>query len=162
MRRCVRLALCAGLALVAAGCGDDGVDPVDTGGQLEGCDVLEGFDDYVAGIQKDGENGYSFTLVSSTPAPPRQGENTWIVDIVGPNAAPLDAATALKIRPWMPDHGHGTNIVATAEPVAEAPGRFEIGPVDLWMPGVWTVDVTVQNEARAPVDTGVFAFCIEG
>jgi len=169
MTRLLRFAL-VGLAAFTVACGDDdggGEDePTTTGipgpGQLEGCDVLEGFDEYVAGLEKTGADGYTFRLVAATPAPPQQGENTWVVEISGPDATPLAADASFSIVPWMPDHGHGTNIIAGVTPVNDAAGQFEITPVDLWMPGVWTVDVTIENEAGARVDSGQFAFCIEG
>ncbi len=158
-----------GVLASSAACGDTEDATEDTGGDTADdlppalptlCETLDGYDSYEPGIVKVGEAGYQFTLVSSEPGPPLQGDNIWVVDIVDPEQAPVAAATDFSIVPWMPDHGHGTNVQAEVTPMGEA-GRFEIGPVNLWMPGVWTVDVVLNDEEGRRVDEGVFAFCIE-
>jgi hypothetical protein len=154
MRRFLPL-LALALALVA--CGDD--EPPPSAASI--CDKFDTpYDPYVAGLTKSGEVGFvQVALLDAAPAPPEKGDNRWVVRVLDDGAAPLAGATISDVRPWMPDHGHGTSI----EPVIGAPGSdgaVEVDHIDFRMAGVWTV--TIEVTTPSGVDRAVFGFCIDG
>ena len=120
------------------------------------CAVEDRDDEFAAGMQKTGAAGIRVGIASAVPAPPQRGDNTWNVTIADTNGAPVIGAT-IAIKPFMPDHRHGTSIPATITPGAAA-GSYVIAPVNLWMPGLWetTIDVTTGSGR----DSVVFRFCI--
>src|SRR5713101_2815575 len=52
--------------------------------------------------------GMKFVLVSSTPAPPARGTDTWAVRVTDASGQALPNLS-LSVLPFMPDHGHGTS-----------------------------------------------------
>jgi hypothetical protein len=58
----------------------------------------------------------------------------------------------------MPDHGHGTNPLWND--ATEVDGKFEVGPFNLFMPGLW--QFTVSVEAQNQTDSALVSFCVEG
>ena len=60
-------------------------------------------------IAKPSANGtFTVTLMSSAASPPLIGDLTdWTVKVVDASGAAVDGAT-ITVKPWMPDHGHGT------------------------------------------------------
>jgi hypothetical protein len=147
-------------AASVAGCGDngtpDGSDGFDVTG---GCDKETRNDVYSINMSKAGPAGYEVVLIESTPAPPAKGDNSWQVQILDPSGVPLDDLT-LTISPFMPDHGHGTPVVAEVTPEG-ADGRYTITPVNMWMPGLWRIRVQIEDDTTA-LDTVEYFFCIEG
>lgn len=127
-------------------------------GETEGGDcAAETRDDaFAVGLSKSGSL-VTATFVSSDPAPPIKGDNTWVLDFTDAQGMPL-ADLEIVVTPMMPDHGHGTpiNAVVTATDTA---GRYEVTPVNLFMAGYWeiTFDITVAGQA----DTLMFGFCVE-
>ena len=73
-------------------------------GTTVGCRPSDG-DIYVAGIKKAGTAGrFDFALVGSTPSPPAQGDNLFVVQVIDANG---DAAFGeLSVTLEMPEHGH--------------------------------------------------------
>ena len=136
-----------------AACAGDGDDE-----EPYNCEADDRDEEFVAGMQKTGTGGMTFTLVSSLPAPPARNDNVWVVDVTS-GGQPYDGP--LDVIPFMPDHRHGTSIEAIINPVAGTPGRYEVQKVNLFMPGLW--EVTVE---AAPVggnrDSAIFRFCISG
>ena len=118
-------------------------------------------DMFKVGLDKHGTTGtMDFVLMSSDPAPPARGNNTWVITInamangvVGSPMTGVDMA----VTPFMPDHQHGTPIPVgvTAMPTA---GQYKLDPVNLWMPGLW--QTTIQAQAGSTTDSAVFSFCI--
>ena len=121
------------------------------------CTVETRADMFSAGMMKVGSQGkLTFKLMSSTPAPPSRGDNTWQVDIVDGGGAAVTGA-AVVVTPFMPDHNHGTGIKAVVtEPSA---GHYQVTPVNLWMPGLWQVTVRA-TPSGGTADAAVFSFCI--
>jgi hypothetical protein len=152
----VHLALAFALALGAGACSDDGGDD---GGATYNCEAETRDEEYLAGMQKVGAAGVQVTLVSATPAPPGRDDNTWVID-VAEGGAPLAGAT-VKVTPFMPDHRHGTSVAVVVTPDPQTTGRFQLAPINLWMPGLWeiTIEVTPAGGMR---DSVVFRFCITG
>ena len=153
------LMVLAGALLAACGAADQHDDghTHDDGGMTCSDDARS--DHYAAGLEKASANGvFKVTLISADPAPPAKGDNTWTVEIHDAGDAPVDGAT-LTVRPWMPDHGHGTSIEPMVAP-GTAAGQYVISNIDLRMPGLWEVTLTI--EAGGTTDEVVFAFCVEG
>ncbi|MEZ4465739.1 MAG: FixH family protein [bacterium] len=147
--------MAAAVALLAA-C-DDGA------GTSEGADGGGGQappagDTYVAGLARMGAAGtLEARLMEATPAPPELGDNTWIVEIVDAGGA-AQAGCAVAPNPRMPAHGHGTNTPAVVTDLGE--GRYEVAPLDLFMPGLW--EVPLHLTCGGLEDEVQFAFWIEG
>lgn len=156
-RACIGSCLPLVLVLAASACGDDGSAHHHTDGAPVDCSIETRADTYVAGLSKVGAGGYEFVLVESVPAPPAKNDNTWTVELRDGAGATVDGATMTAV-PFMPDHGHGTPI--TAEVTAQGSGRYQIAPVNLWMPGLW--ETTVAVDIQGVTDEVVFAFCIDG
>jgi hypothetical protein len=137
---------------LAACAGDDGGDtPVN-------CELEDRDDEFLAGMQKVGTGGTTFTLRSATPSPPGRDDNTWVIDIASP-AGPF--AGGVQVIPFMPDHRHGTPIEVVVTPDANTPGRFTATPINLWMPSLWEITVRA-TPAGGTADSAVFRFCIPG
>jgi YtkA-like len=116
-------------------------------------------DQYTAGMQKVGlKNQITMTLVSSEPAPPFKGTNTWTMLVADNGKAPQSGAT-LAVLPFMPDHGHGTAIKPVISSLPNA-GNYQVTPLYLFMAGLWEVTFNVTTATGAQ-DTVVFSFCIQ-
>lgn len=152
-----QLAICVcALAAVVVGCDDD-----DGGHQMndEGCALEQRDDEYVAGLQKIGENGLKIALLEATPSPPAKDDNTWRIQVLGDDDAPL-AGMTVTATPFMPDHGHGTPINAGVTELSVT-GEYEATPVNLWMPGLWETTIEVSDGTDI-TDSVTFSFCIDG
>ena len=146
------------IALAAVvGCGSEETDPDPE--DLR-CDEEDRADAYTPGMVAEGADAvYSVRLLESTPAPPSKGDNTWILDVLDhDSSAPVDGAT-ITVKPFMPDHGHGTPVRPVVAPTGE-PGQFQVDQVNLWMPGYWEVGVAV--DVGGVGDEAVFRVCIDG
>ncbi|MDQ3368131.1 MAG: FixH family protein [Myxococcota bacterium] len=145
------LSLCA----AAGACSSDSHGGDD--GASYNCAAETRDDEFVVGIEKVGTAGkLTFKLVSATPAPPARNDNTWVLQLSGTGGETVSGA-AIVVTPFMPDHQHGTPIAVGVEPMAD-PGRYELTPVNMWMPGLWRT--TIEASANGETDTAVFAFCI--
>jgi hypothetical protein len=146
------LATALSLAAITACSGDDDVvEPSD-------CADEPRADTFAAGMSKTGEAGIEFVLAAAAPTPPAKNDNTWTLRVLDSGAGMNDLV--LDVVPFMPDHGHGTPIVA--ETVSEeAGGIYVVEPVNLWMPGLWETTVSAFDDAGL-VDNVVFSFCIDG
>ena len=153
------LGFLASASLVLAACGDDGHnhDHADAVATFN-CAQESRADVYVSGMQAAGSNGYKVKLMTSTPAPPSKGNNTWALQLLDSGDTPIDGAT-LDVTPFMPDHGHGTPI-GTAVTPGGSNGEYSAEPVNLWMPGYW--EVTVDIDDGGTTDSVVFKTCIGG
>jgi hypothetical protein len=150
------------LVLATGACSDDGGGHDDDGTSYN-CAAETRADEFVIGLAKPGELGvYDFKLLSSDPAPPSRGDNTWTVELntMAAPAAPVSGAT-LRATPFMPDHAHGSGKTVIVTPMTAA-GQYQLEPVNLWMPGLW--EVTIQAEATSgggtQRDRVVFRFCL--
>lgn len=114
-------------------------------------------DTYADGMNKTGEAGLTFTLVSADPAPPDVGENTWTVRVTDGAGAAVDGAS-VTVTPFMPAHDHGTSPAEYSGAFIED-GTYVVGPFNLFMPGTWELTVAVEGDGG---DEVVFAFDLEG
>ena len=147
------MSLLAATALLAA-C-DDGQEPMDE----VNCALEDRAQSYVAGLIGEGATEIEITLLESVPGPPAKGDSTWRIQVMDGAGTPLSGLT-VTVTPYMPDHGHGTPIPAEVTELAD-PGQYEVAPVNLWMPGLWEVNIEVTDGA-ALTDAATFSFCIEG
>ena len=83
-----------------------------TGGNV--CDDMETeYDAYSAGLTKIGDEGrVKIRIMDADPAPPHRGGNSWMFQLVDMADQPLPNATITSVKPFMPDHGHGTSVQA--------------------------------------------------
>lgn len=152
----------AAAAAIAVGTSTGGcTDPAagNDAGTTYNCDADTRDEQFLAGMQKEGAGGVLVALTSATPAPPGRDDNAWVID-VSKTGAPLAGAT-VKVTPFMPDHRHGTSVAVVVTPDPTVPGRYQLSPINLWMPGLWeiTIDVTPAGGVR---DSVVYRFCITG
>lgn len=102
-------------------------------------------------------NAFNVSLLSSAQSPPLIGDLTqWNLQIADNKGAMVDGAT-IAVKPWMPDHGHGTDAPAHVMPVGTA-GQYAITPLYLFMAGYWTVTFTIAN--GTVTDTVVYSVCL--
>jgi hypothetical protein len=142
------------LAFAAAtACGGDDPEPAPE----VNCDLVEGAQTYVAGLEAAGTD-VTVRLLESIPGPPVKGINTWRLQVLDSVDAPLDGLE-VTVTPYMPSHGHGTTPAEVTEQVE--PGEYEVTPVDLRMPGLWETTIEVSDGADLD-DSVVFSFCVEG
>ena len=151
--------LSASLLASLAACGHSGGGP-DAYVTVD-CSTVTGVDTFVVGLEKMGTSGMlDFKLMSSMPAPPSHGFNTWVLQVnsmaSGVVGAPLDGVQ-LEVLPYMPAHKHDSGVPVGVQP-AGMPGQYTLTPVNLWMPGVW--QTTINATAGTASDTAVYNFCI--
>lgn len=155
--RAIAVVAGAGLSLASVACGTSSPATPDAVVNCVGDPRGEAF---VVGITKTGkDNRLTFALMEATPAPPSRGDNTWLVDISQAGAPVIGAVVTVK--PFMPDHRHGSAIDTLVTPDPDVPGRYQLAPVNLWMPGIWEVTISA-TPAGGTKDLAVFSFCIAG
>ncbi len=115
-------------------------------------------DVYADGLMKMGHMGnFHVMLMGADPAPPDVGDNTWTLRVMDTEQNPIDGAK-VTVTPYMPLHGHGTSPADYTATFGED-GTYQVGPFDLFMPGVWETTVKVEGEVK---DSVMFAFELEG
>src|SRR5688572_8513554 len=148
--------------LVLAACGGDGDEPGSEPGPSVSCTADPRLDVYAGELAKPGELGVlSFRFSELDPAPPARGNNTFHVQVNDTTGAALPVALEVDLR--MPDHGHGTSVEPRV--TDEAPGRYAVSPLYLFMPGVWRIEFSAfdGDAASSPeLDRVALHFCIEG
>lgn len=143
------------LAAALSACGGD--DPDDP---AAGCAADPRADTYVAGLEKASAEGTKVRLLEAMPGPPDRGDNTWTFQLADASGAMMDGATLL-VRPFMPEHGHGSTPAEFTAEFLGAEGKYRVGPVNFFMPGLWELTVKV-TPAGLSEQTVKFAFCVEG
>lgn len=122
-------------------------------------DPCAGVPDFSLFMVATGEQGaIKGVLVSASPAPPERYENDWTVEFRDASDEPLGDVELTMAEPFMPAHNHDGTFAPVVAPL-EAPGRFEIQDLNLWMPGLWEIRFTVES-ASAGSDYVVFEACI--
>jgi hypothetical protein len=144
------------IAVTAAACSGGGGGDVGPDADI-GCRFDHRAMTYAAGMKLAGDSGaLSFAIETATPAPPLKGNNSWTVQILDGSGAPVTGATMTAV-PFMPDHGHGTQVTPVVTPAGDA---YTVAPLYLFMPGLWQVTLTATSAAGD--DSVKFDFCIEG
>ncbi len=154
MKRILVVALLIGVGA----CGEDSEGTPDTPDAfVENCSDDSRAHTYTPGLTVTSDDGMKVVLVSAVPAPPVRFDNTWEVQILDAQDQPMEASSFV-VEPYMPDHGHGTSEPPLPQAGSEL-GSYEMGPFDLWMPGIWQVHMIVthgEDTSRA-----TFTFCID-
>jgi hypothetical protein len=136
---------------------DDSDDESSDDAAANDCSTETRADTYMLGLTKAGEQ-VQVKFVDAMPAPPARFDNTWTVELLDMADAPMDDM-AIVVTPFMPDHQHGTTVVANVEP-GDAPGQYVLEPVNLHMAGLWdvTLDITLPDTTT---DSVTFSFCVD-
>lgn len=109
--------------------------------------------------QESQHGKFTLQMLNADPAPPAKANNSWDIKLMDAAGAPLEGAT-ITVKPFMPDHGHGSSIRAVVTEASSGGGEYAISPINLWMPGLW--QVTLSTEAAGVTDDIVLGFCIAG
>jgi YtkA-like len=110
---------------------------------------------YAAGVTAEDADGTRVTLTESVPAP-RVGNHTWTLTVTDATGEPVVGAT-LRVTPFMPEHRHGSPLVAVVEDEGE--GVYRASRVQFTMTGYWRTTVRVSTDSG--VHSAVFPLCIE-
>lgn len=112
---------------------------------------------FTPGLAQSGKSGVLHAkLLDIAPAPTAKGDNAWTLALFDAAGAPVDGAT-ISVKPFMPDHGHGSSITPLVTPAGS--GKYGISRLNLFMPGLWQITFNVQTSAGA-VDSIVYSFCV--
>ncbi len=148
-----RSTLVLALALAAA-CG--GSSQPSDGGDVVDCANDPRVTIYAANLTVTSTGGgMKFVLVSSDPAPPARGTDTWALRVTDASGQPLPGLS-LSVLPFMPDHGHGSSV--TPQVTSNGGGSYTVANIYFFMPGVWRITFT----SASPTDSAVFTFCVPG
>jgi hypothetical protein len=83
------------------------------------------------------------------------GPNSWTVLLSAESGEAVTAAS-VTLTGWMPLHRHGLSSVPLTRELEG--GRYEIRPINLFMPQLWELGVVViRNDEREVV---TFTFCV--
>gem|GEM_PF-1445321 len=145
--------LLSALMVQAAGCGGDESEMAAD----SACVSETRADLFSLGLEKSVDD-YRVVLKSAEPTTPEIGPNTWDFELFRGSDA-VETAT-VSMRPWMPDHGHGTTPLFWDSSFLEQEQRYQVGPFNLIMPGFWTFTFLVVDGATEKEI--VFGFCLEG
>jgi hypothetical protein len=88
-----------------------------------------------------------------------KGVDVWTIEAeAAATTTPVDGLT-ISVKPWMPDHGHGTTSVGVTPTRG---GLYTISPLNLYMAGYWEVTLTiVDSSSGTPVmDTAMLKICV--
>lgn len=157
-------ALCLGMACGSHddhdhGSGDDGHSHDDAGHSHGDTDAGPGTADggitrAVSGASAGGN--LTVTVEPVTPAVPARGLNTFRFSVQA-SAGGAASGLTLSVRPWMPDHGHGSNPVPTVTEDPASTGTFTVSNVNFTMAGTWELQATFGG---SQTDTFVASFLV--
>jgi len=114
---------------------------------------------FAQGLEAKSDKGtHTLRLLTIDPDPVFKGNNAWKLQIVDAAGAPVDGLD-VSVKPFMPDHNHGSSIVPTVTPVG-SDGRYDVTLLNLFMPGLWQVIFTVQSPGQT--EQATFSSCVTG
>ncbi len=99
--------------------------------------------------------GMKFVLVSSDPAPPAKGTDTWALRVTDTSGQAMSGLSLSAVL-FMPDHGHFSPV--TPQITSNGGGNYTATNLYFFMPGVWRITFNVAS----PSDSAVYQFCIPG
>jgi YtkA-like len=144
------------LALAAACGGGGGSQSNPDGGEVVNCTNDSRVATYAPNLTvTSAGGGLKFVLVSSDPAPPTKGVDTWAIRVTDASGTP-QSGLSLSVLPSMPDHGHVSPVTPKVD--SKGNGNYMVSNIYFFMPGVWKITFT----SASPNDTAAFLFCIPG
>jgi hypothetical protein len=153
--------------VIGLGCSDEGHGPHDGNSHdvHNASDTAETSslptDEYVAGLDKESVSGlYKIELILSDPIPKYTDVYTWSLRLLDMEDNPVEDALIVA-EPTMPDHKHGTYPKFTTATAMETFGQYQLGEMDLFMPGVWQIDIRI-TVGDGPEDQVLYWFALEG
>jgi hypothetical protein len=153
-RRRGRSALLLFAALTLGGCGSssDAAPSSDDGSECTG-----DYDTFEPGMTKQATPGpITVELKEAEPSPPVvRRDNVWRLHLTDADGNTLTGASIVA-SPYMPKHQHGSAEVVVED---EGDGDYQLSPIELMMPGVWEIPLSVTPAGGEPSET-VFRFCI--
>jgi hypothetical protein len=140
------------LLLGLASCGEAGEPQAGAAAECSG-----EFDLFAVGLTKQAApQRLSVEIAAAEPAPPTvRSDNAWRLRVTDEDGAAVTGAE-LFATPYMPEHQHGSAEVIVSELAA---GEYELAPIELIMPGVWEIPITVTPPAGVTSEA-IFRFCI--
>lgn len=122
----------------------------------KGCAEETRAEDFHIGLAQEGERTV-VEIADAEPSTPIRGDNTWVLKVSDLSGAPMDGMS-VGVKPWMPDHGHGTPIQVEVTELGE--GQYEATPINLFMAGYWELTSEIVDESGT-TDEVVFRVCVE-
>lgn len=148
------------LGLLAMGCASEPGSSSET--EREAADVTCQHDrrveDFYAGVVMRGHRGALFVLRAAKPTWPNVGTNSWKLMVSDMERMPFTNAT-VQARASMPDHGHDASWLTAVE--LSPQGEVDLAPLELFMPGVWQVDLRLESQG-GELDDASLVFCVDG
>lgn len=142
------------LSLMLWSCSGDAVGLDSTPGSYVVTADCTGAQDFIEGMEVTSTLGHTVALASASPAPPDVGDNTWSLQISTTDGPAV--GLEVRVRPWMPLHGHGLS-PATYAGTEAADGVYDVEVFDVIMPGLWEFKVELGEG-----DEAVFPLCAAG
>jgi len=150
-------------SLVVLGCGNkaDGGSATPEGGAgataTESSECSGDFDAFDPGMTKTAMPGNIMVkLARAEPSPPIvRLDNVWWLELADADGNALSGAK-LVASPYMPKHQHGSAEVVVVD---HGEGEYQLSPIELIMPGVWEIPLSV-TPAGDVVSKTTFRFCI--
>jgi hypothetical protein len=144
-----------------ASSGNDAGDPAADSSTPDGAGVVSCDDPreqtYTPGMQQAGASGvFTFVLMSSTPAPPADDSNVFVLEVLDTSGQPVTGAT-ITVKPTMPTMSHGTSTVTVT---SNPDGSYTLDPLYFFMGGLWQVAIHATSGSQS--DTTSFFFCVAG
>jgi len=131
MKRVSRLGVACGLALAATACGGSAES------EAPGSFPPAAYETVASETGK-----LSIELRTSPQQPLDRGLVSVLYTVTGPDRAPVDGLQ-IAITPWMPAMAHGSSLRPTVS--AEGRGRYVIGNLGLFMPGLWQLRTSISG-----------------
>jgi hypothetical protein len=159
MLRSVRLGtlsfvLASGLVGCSSSSQSGAPNPADA--QAIGCNGDSRAQTYSADMGQAGTGGvFRFILADANPAPTSTGTEIWTLKVVDASGSPVIGATFPVMKPWMPEHKHGTSTVTVT---SNHDGTYTLNPMYLFMAGLWEIDITAESGTKK--DSTSFYFCL--
>ena len=136
----------------SAGSADAGADS-----DIIGCNGDTRAQTYSADMGQMGKGGvFRFVLTNANPAPTSKGSEVWTLKVVDAAGSAVTDATFPVMKPWMPEHQHGT---ATVTVTNNHDGTYTMNPMYFYMTGLWETDITAQSGTKK--DSTSFFFCLQ-
>jgi hypothetical protein len=128
-----------------------------------GCSTYPHIQSYTADMGQMGKSGvFRFVIVDASPAPVTPDNESWTVKIEDASGAAVTDATfppmngaIVNPRAWMPQMSHG----GTVGPLTNNHDGTYAVTFDLYMEGVWEIDLAVQSGEKT--DSTSFLFCMQ-